>query len=156
MRLLIALAFACLFAATTEAATIHSKAGAHASVSSAHAVQFQALIDDLEAHGATIRFMGGWRADGCSQRHKHGCGEAVDLCQYDYGVVDPRCHLPKRAELNQIAASHGLFSGGAWCHSDHGHVEAGGSWPCSGRHYVVYHEHRPPRVLPHPILIGAM
>jgi hypothetical protein len=38
-------------------------------------------------------------------------------------VVDPRCKLPGRAVLGQIAASHGLFEGGRWCNSDYGHVQ---------------------------------
>jgi hypothetical protein len=31
--------------------------------------------------------------------------------------------LPDRITLGQIAAAHGLFEGGRWCHSDYGHAQ---------------------------------
>jgi hypothetical protein len=31
--------------------------------------------------------------------------------------------LPDRASLARIAAAHGLFEGGRWCHSDYGHAQ---------------------------------
>jgi hypothetical protein len=51
--------------------------------------------------------------------------KALDVCQMRRGVVDPRCHLPPRRALAQIASSHGLFEGGRWCNSDYGHVQLG-------------------------------
>ena len=108
---------------------VHSKAGASATVAPQYAAAFQALIDDLEAHGATIKFMGGYRAGTCGQANKHSCGMALDLCQYSRDVVDRRCGL-SRDVVAALAAKHGLFSGGLWCNPDFGHVEAGGSWAC--------------------------
>ena len=51
--------------------------------------------------------------------------EKLDVCQRRRGVVDPRCNLPGRVALGQIAASHGLFEGGRWCDSDYGHAQIG-------------------------------
>jgi hypothetical protein len=102
------------------------KTGARARVGIAHAARFQAYIDDLENnHGARILFMGGIRPGHCSSSGMHPCGKALDVCQLRRGVVDPRCHLPPRRTLAQIASSHGLFEGGRWCNSDYGHVQLG-------------------------------
>jgi hypothetical protein len=102
------------------------KTGARARVGIAHAARFQAYIDDLESkHGARIFFMGGIRPGRCSPSGLHPCGEALDVCQLRRGVVDPRCHLPPRRTLAQVASSHGLFEGGRWCNSDYGHVQIG-------------------------------
>jgi hypothetical protein len=104
------------------------KTGARARVGTAHAARFQAYIDDLENnHGARILFMGGIRPGHCSPSGLHPCGKALDVCQLRRGVVDPRCHLPPRRTLAQIASSHGLFEGGRWCDSDYGHVQLGGT-----------------------------
>ena len=116
-----------------HAGNLHSRFGAIATVSPSHAAQFQSFINDLEAHGAHSRCMGGYRPGRCSQASKHPCGLALDLCQYSRGVVDRRCNLPGRAALSEIARAHGLFSGGDWCSSDYGHVEAGGSVACGHR-----------------------
>jgi hypothetical protein len=105
---------------------VSRKTGARARVGVAHAAQFQAYIDDLERnHGARILFMGGVRPGHCSPSGMHPCGKALDVCQLRRGVVDPRCHLPPRRTLAQIAASHGLFEGGRWCNSDYGHAQLG-------------------------------
>jgi len=48
------------------------------------------------------------------------------------GVVDPRCNLPGRVVLGQIAAAHGLFEGGRWCHSDYGHAQIDVTAPACG------------------------
>lgn len=110
---------------------VHSKAGASASVAPQYAAAFQALIDDLEAHGAVIKFMGGYRAGShCDQGHKHPCGMALDVCQYARDVVDGKCSLPGRSAENEIASRHGLFHGAQWCNPDRGHFEAGGSATC--------------------------
>jgi len=102
------------------------KTGTRARVGVAYAARFQAYIDDLETnHGARILFMGGIRAGHCSISSLHPCGKALDVCQLRRGVVDPRCHLPDRAALAKIAASHNLFEGGRWCNSDYGHVQVG-------------------------------
>lgn len=108
---------------------VHSKTGASATVASRYAPAFQALIDDLEAHGAVIKFMGGYRSGQCGQASKHPCGMALDICQYARDVVDRRCGL-SRMVVAELAAKHGLFSGGLWCNPDFGHVEAGGSAEC--------------------------
>jgi hypothetical protein len=105
---------------------VSRKTGARARVGIAHAARFQAYIDDLENnHGARILFMGGTRPGRCSSSGMHPCGKALDVCQMRRGVVDPRCHLPPRRALAQIASSHGLFEGGRWCNSDYGHVQLG-------------------------------
>lgn len=101
------------------------KTGASARVGVAFASTFQSYIDDLEARGATVRFMGGVRRGHCGLASMHPCGKALDVCQTGRGHVDPRCHLPSRQELGRIAAAHGLFEGGQWCHSDYGHAQIG-------------------------------
>jgi hypothetical protein len=125
-----ALLCAVVLTASARAETITSAAGAKATVSSKYAAQFQALIRDLEAAGSSIKFMGGYRPGVCAQDHKHSCSMAIDLCQFRRGVVDARCRLPGRAAMSAIAKRHNLFSGGDWCNSDYGHVEAGGSTAC--------------------------
>jgi hypothetical protein len=110
---------------------ISSKTGARARVGIRYVAQFQAYIDDLENnHGARVLFMGGIRPGGCSRSSEHPCGKALDVCQLRRGVVDPRCKLPARAALGQIAASHGLFEGGRWCNSDYGHAQIGVTRAC--------------------------
>jgi len=119
----------------TAGVIISSKTGARARVGVAYAARFQAYIDDLENnHGARILFMGGIRPGRCSVASEHPCGKALDVCQLRRGAVDPRCNLPGRAALGQIAAAHGLFEGGRWCDSDYGHAQIGVTAPaCGGR-----------------------
>jgi hypothetical protein len=103
---------------------ISAKTGARARVGVAYAARFQAYINDLENnHGARVLFMGGIRPGRCSASSEHPCGKALDVCQLRRGVVDPRCNLPGRAAIAEIAASHGLFEGGRWCNSDYGHAQ---------------------------------
>ena len=110
----------------TAGAVISLKTGAHARVGIAYAARFQAYIDDLETnHGVRVLFMAGIRPRRCSSSSEHLCGKALDVCQRRRGVVDPRCNLPGRVVLSQIAASHGLFEGGRWCDSDYGHAQIG-------------------------------
>jgi hypothetical protein len=124
---------------------ISRKTGARARVGVDHAARFQAYIDDLENnHGARILFMGGTRPGQCRSSSMHPCGRALDVCQRGRGVVDPRCRLPPRRALAQIASSHGLFEGGRWCNSDYGHVQVGVSaadcgerWPRTVRRTVA-------------------
>ena len=100
------------------------KTGAQARVAARYQAKFQAYIDDVEAAGGKISFMGGIRPGRCSiPRSKHPCGMAVDLCQYSRGVVDHKCLLPPERVLAQLAARHGLLEGGVWCHGDRGHAE---------------------------------
>jgi len=100
------------------------KTGARARVGVAYAARFQAYIDDLENnHGARVLFMGGIRPGRCLPESQHPCGKALDVCQLGWGKVDPRCNLPDRVTLGRIAAAHGLFEGGRWCHSDYGHAQ---------------------------------
>jgi hypothetical protein len=90
-----------------------------------YASRFQAYVDDLEARGATVRFMGGIRRGHCSNSSLHPCGKALDVCQTSRGRVDASCHLPDRMALGRIAAAHDLFEGGRWCNSDYGHAQVG-------------------------------
>ena len=114
---------------------ISKKTGAHARVGVQYAARFQAYVDDIEAHGGVVRFMGGIRRGKCWSGGMHPCGRALDVCQTGRGRVDARCHLPGRHALAQIAAAHGLFEGGQWCHSDYGHAQAGESAAaCGHRH----------------------
>jgi hypothetical protein len=116
--------------------TIRSKeTGATARVDSRYAAEFQSYIDDLEAHGAVIRFMGGFRRGHCASASLHPCGRALDVCQLARGRVDSRCHLPRSAALAAIASRHGLFEGGRWCNSDYGHAQVGvTAAACSSSH----------------------
>jgi Tfp pilus assembly major pilin PilA len=105
---------------------VSSKTGARAQVGTAFAARFQAYINDLEKnYGARVLFMGGIRPGRCLPESQHPCGKALDVCQLGWGKVDPRCNLPDRVTLGRIAAAHGLFEGGRWCHSDYGHVQTG-------------------------------
>ena len=129
----IAAAIAVLIAVPAGAGTVTSKYGAKATVGDAYTAKFQSYVDDLENnHGATIRFMGGTRRGKCSNRHMHSCGRALDICQLGRGRVDSRCRLPPRHEISRIAARHGLFEGGQWCHSDYGHAQVGVSAAACG------------------------
>ena len=113
-----------------------AKTGATAHVAPGHAAAFQAYIDDLESHGAVVRFMGGYRAGVCSPRHEHPCGKALDVCQLSRGRVDARCHLPGRQEIASIAERHGLFEGGRWCNQDYGHAQVDVTAPACGSGYA--------------------
>ncbi len=99
------------------------KTGATAHVAARYAAIFQSYVDDLEAHGATVKFLGGYRPGPCASWSEHPCGKALDVCQTRRGVVDPRCHLPGRAQMIAIANRHDLQEGGEWCHSDMGHAQ---------------------------------
>ncbi len=121
----------------TAGVVISLKTGAHARVGIAYAARFQAFIDDLETnHGARVLFMNGIRPGRCSSSSEHPCGKALDVCQRRRGVVDPRCNLPGRVALGEIAASHGLFEGGRWCDSDYGHAQIGLTAAACGDHRV--------------------
>jgi hypothetical protein len=110
-----------------------AKTGARTRVGVAYAARFQAYIDDLEKnYGARVLFMGGIRPGRCLPESEHPCGKALDVCQMKRGVVDPRCNLPGRVVLGQIAAAHGLFEGGRWCHSDYGHAQIDVTAPACG------------------------
>jgi hypothetical protein len=110
-----------------------SKTGARARVAAAYASRFQAYINDLENnYSARVLFMGGIRPGRCSIYSEHPCGKALDVCQLRRGMVDSRCHLPNRATLAKVAASHGLFEGGLWCDSDYGHAQVGVTAPACG------------------------
>lgn len=113
------------------------KTGATARVAARHAAAFQAYIDDLEARGARVYYMGGIRPGPCWIGGLHPCGKALDVCQDSRDVVSraKNCRLPGRAELARIAARHGLFEGGQWCNGDMGHVQAEDSRPCRGNLY---------------------
>src|SRR5262245_12430945 len=108
------------------------KTGATARVGVQFASRFQSYINDIEARGGVVRFMGGTRKGKCWSGGMHPCGKALDVCQTGRGRVDPRCHLPDRHELARIASAHGLFEGGQWCHSDYGHAQVGVSAAACG------------------------
>ena len=131
----------------TAGVVMSRKTGARARVGVAYAVRFQAYIDDLENnHGARVLFMNGIRPGRCSPASEHPCGKALDVCQRRRGVVDPRCNLPARVALGQIAAAHGLFEGGRWCDSDYGHAQVGVTAAACGdrRFYVVQRQNSAP------------
>lgn len=117
----------------TAACTVQSrKTGAHARVGCSHVSAFQGYVDELEASGATIYFIGGIRRGRCWSGGMHPCGKAIDVCQLSRGRVAARCHLPGRQAIAAIAARHGLFEGGQWCHSDYGHAQVGASAAACG------------------------
>ncbi len=133
MRLMIALSTILALTSIAEAGVVVSqKTGAKARVGDAYTAQFQAYINDLEAQGASIKFMGGIRRGKCWSGGLHPCGKAIDVCQLGRGRVDSRCHLPSRTQIAAIAARHGLFEGGQWCHSDYGHAQVGVSAAACG------------------------
>jgi hypothetical protein len=104
-----------------------TKTGATARVSPKWAPKFQAYIDELEAQGAKIYYMGGYRRGRCSSGSQHPCGSALDVCQDGRGRVSGArdCHLPGPARMAAIATRHGLKEGGTWCgNPDYGHVQA--------------------------------
>lgn len=115
------------------------KTGRTAKVAARYRDRFQNYIDDLEAHGATIWYMGGFRHGRCSEAHQHPCGAALDVCQDWRGHVSWHrdCHLPHPNEMAAIAARHGLFEGGLWCQGDYGHAQVLKSRACPHRHYAV-------------------
>lgn len=114
-----------------------AKTGATAHVSPQYVRLFQAYIDDLEANGAAIYYMGGYRRGPCSMRSMHPCGKALDICQDARDRVSghKNCHLPGRQELARIAARHGLFEGGQWCDGDMGHAQVGISAAACGTNF---------------------
>lgn len=100
-----------------------SKTGATARVAARYQPVFQAYVDDLEAAGAVVRFMGGYRPGTCWTGGRHPCGAALDVCQYRRGVVERKCNLPSPGVIVAIAARHGLTEGASWQSSDYGHAE---------------------------------
>jgi hypothetical protein len=133
----------------TAGVVISHKTGARARVGVAYAARFQAYIDDLENnHGARVLFMNGIRPGRCAPASEHPCGKALDVCQRRRGVVDPRCNLPGRVALGQIAGAHGLFEGGRWCNSDYSHAQVGVTAAACGdrRIYVVQRQNSVPLV----------
>lgn len=125
-----------------NANVVSHKTGAKARVASRYAARFQAYVDDLEAHGASVRFMGGYRKGHGSIRHLHPWGMALDVCQVGRGRVDQRCHLPGRRQIASIAARHGLFEGGQWCSSDYGHAQVGMTAPPCGQQIILHRRWR--------------
>lgn len=122
-----------------EAGLVRSKkTGATARVAPQYAGLFQSYINDLEAAGASVRFMGGYRPGRCWSGGMHPCGKALDVCQYARGVVDRRCNLPVESIMAKIAERNGLFEGGLWCSGDRGHAQVGVSAaPCGGNLYAA-------------------
>lgn len=102
---------------------VSRKTGAKTHVSSEYAGRFQALVDALEADGATIYTLGGLRGGHCSDGQQHACGKAMDVCQVSYGRVLAKCRLPSGTRLAQIARSVNLQSASEWCNPDTGHFQ---------------------------------
>lgn len=139
-RILVTASIVLAVSAQAHAGSVIShKTGARASgILDRYVARFQAYINDLEARGARVLFMGGYRKGYCSPRHEHSCGKAMDVCQTSRDRVDPRCHLPSRATLAEIARQHGLFEGGQWCHGDLGHAQVDVTAPsCSSRSFAA-------------------
>lgn len=124
-----------------SATVVSHKTGARATVGDEYAGRFQSYVDEIEARGGVVHFMGGVRRGRCSSAHRHPCGKALDVCQLRRGVVSARCHLPPRRELARIAARHGLFEGGQWCSSDYGHAQVGVSAPACGERMMAARRH---------------
>jgi len=142
MRIAIAaLAFA-LSSAGAEAEIIRSKkTGVTAQVAQKYAAKFQAYIDAVEAEGAAIYYMTGFRKGRCAvPRNKHPCGMALDLCQDARGKVSRmrNCRLPPPKRLAAIAKKFGLIEGGTWCNSDYGHVEVRSARQAEGCRRNIY------------------
>ena len=117
------------------------KTGATARVSPRFQPIAQAVVDDLEARGAVIKFMGGYRKGPCWSGGLHPCGLAIDLCQTGRGIVDRRCNLPSKAVEASVAAAHGALSGAIWCNGDRGHVQLGQTaGPCGSNLYAAVGE----------------
>ena len=114
-------------------ATVRSANGGVAHVAALAVAKFQALIDRLEAEGAKVFYMGGWRPGRCSLGRQHPCGWALDVCQDYRGHVSGAkdCNLPKPAEFHQIVRSLGLYDGSVWCNGDYGHVQLKDSGGCN-------------------------
>ena len=112
---------------------VSRKTGHAVRIDSRYQARFQALTDDLEDHGATIYYWGGWRRGHCSLRHQHSCGWAIDFCQDYRGHVSGArdCNLPRPALFHQLVVKHGLFDGSVWCNQDYGHVQAKDSGGCN-------------------------
>lgn len=126
----------------TAGTVVSRKTGATARVSPRYAAQFQAYVDDLEAHGAVIYYMGGYRPGVCAPASLHPCGKALDVCQDYRGHVSghKNCNLPSPSGMARIAAQHGLFEGGLWCNSDYGHAQVTSTAKaCSSRNYATGH-----------------
>lgn len=101
-------------------ATVRSASGKTAKVGVRWQTQFQGLIDDLEAEGYRIEFMGGWRKWGtCRKCDAHPKGRALDINQTARNRVTRR--FP--SDVTRIAARHGLCHGAIWGNADRGHFE---------------------------------
>ena len=101
------------------------KTGATAHVSPKWAPKFQHVVDALEAAGASIYYMGGYRSGHCSVGSQHPCGSALDICQDSRGHVSGLrdCHMPAPAAFHAIVAAAGVYGGEVWCHTDYGHIQ---------------------------------
>lgn len=105
---------------------VSHKTGAKARVSPRYAARFQAYVDALEAAGASVYYMGGYRPGQCSAGSQHPCGKALDVCQDSRGHVsgEKDCHLPSPAEMVRIAEANHLHEGAVWCKNpDYGHAQ---------------------------------
>jgi hypothetical protein len=100
--------------------TVRSATGKTAKVAARYRAAFQALVDDLEASGYHVDFMGGWRAWGsCRNCNAHPAGRAIDINQTARNRVTRR--FP--SGVTEIAARHGICHGAIWGNPDRGHFE---------------------------------
>lgn len=123
MRAPLATILLCLFAsqALADTVVIRSRSGATARVASSHAHQFRCLVNEIDATGYRIRFMGGVRAGSCAPpANKHPCGLALDIDQTARDVT--LRGFPRQAST-VLAKRCGLFPGSEWRNADTGHFE---------------------------------
>ena len=129
---------AALFAVctTVQAATVTSRSGHHASVSSAFAPHIQCFIHKLDASGYRIDFMTGYAARGNPSAHP--TGNAIDINQLSFGHVTRR--FP--SNYNSMAESCGVYSGSNF--GDYGHFEMPHKYGYVnlGGHYARHHNGR--------------
>lgn len=79
------------------------------------APHFQAFLDDLAAHGYTVRELGGYSdrdKRGGSTKSEHAYGNAIDINEATNGFKGTHTDMPK--DIAEIAARHGLIWGGNW------------------------------------------
>lgn len=123
--------------------TVTTKSGSHSKVHARFQAPMQAILNDIESKGYTIKYIGCYRSDwGVAGAHPQG--RACDACQWARNRTDGRkgCNLPSDTELNQIARNHGCVHGAEWGLPDRGHFECGRS------SRVAHHQRAPwPRVV---------
>ena len=140
---------AALFAVctTAQAATVTSRSGHHASVSSAFAPHIQCFIRKLDDSGYRVNFMTGYAARGNASAHP--TGNAIDINQCSFGRVADRggqCRGGAQyrfpSNFVSMASSCGVTSGTEF--GDYGHFEMPHKYGYVnlGGHYARHHNGR--------------